>query len=141
MILGTPVDEETLERLRALKRQREEPKPPPEPIPPPLVPPRPADELPRAASGVRDLAVEYGWEVDATYWMTGKEVDNVMLRGRRRDLGWLAVWEGGKFDFALTLAGRRAERVGSKQLKEWVQQRDEECRVCHRSPPNEECEA
>lgn len=140
-VLGRPVDEQTLQRLHrnagetAAKTVKE--------YGVPLVAPRPATdgETPGSAKKMRELGLEYGWEVmgRVTYYQTALGDEVVVLRLRRGDLGAVAVWEArGKahkwtFTEGYTRCGPRTEQVGSEQLKAWLKARDERCPDCGRS--------
>jgi hypothetical protein len=141
-VLGTPVDEVTLDRLRKLATERHDKKVAVRVVEPPMPPP---------AVRLMETAVDYGWGVrgDPTYYVSGERVEVVVLRLRRADLGALGVWERkpGKnwtYGFGLTLARGHTKQVGSNSLTSWVKQRDERCDTCGRSSlthNDEECDA
>lgn len=138
-ILGTPVDEATLDRQRELAKPKKAPGPPPPPEPP-MVPPRlaKASEIPDRAASMRQLAIDYEWTVEPpTYIQTAAGIEWVILRGWRRNLRFVSVWERRPKDDATwtfqdgyTLAGPRLHQVGSKQLTEWISQREAWCPDC-----------
>ena len=156
-VLGTPVDQETLDRIHRTSKDDEgsttSRRLPP---PPPLVPPRPIEpeEMPQAAGTILMLAGQNGWEAagPVMYFQTGKGVENVVVRVRRRELGAVGCWikspnkaDGQwRFELGFTLARATVEQVGSKQLKDWISQPDEQCPDCGASSvvhDEEECGA
>lgn len=144
-VLGTPVDEPTLERIREDRRralaEKTEKK---AKVAAPLVRPRLAkqSELTSSAQRLQETAEEYGWTVEPIrYWQAASGWETLLLRGRRRDLGFVAVWERRPenktpkwaFDQGWRLASGRAQQVGSDSLKSWLTARDEQCPECDRS--------
>lgn len=143
-ILGTPVDQATLDRIhRPVVEQEatvveEGPRPP-------LVAPRPATaeelESSQSVSGLLKLLEPHRWELlePVAYFQAADGVEYMVLKARRRDLGLVVSWrrrpskgtwelEGG-----YRLATGRTSQVGSEQLKDWIAQRDERCPDCGRS--------
>lgn len=152
-VLGTPVDEETLERLRRSLRPEEvvEEEPPP---PLPLVLPRAAtvEEVGLKKSSPRQmlgLLEENGWTLveEPIYFQAVSAFEYLVVRARRRDLGMVVSWERRpgdtwSFEHGFEVAAKHFQQVGSKQLKTWVTQRDEECPECGASSAvhdDEEC--
>jgi len=140
-VLGTPVDEETLERQRQLRRdalEAKKPSGPPPPPEPPKVPPRlaKASEIPDRGRAMAELASDYGWTVEPpTYIQTAAGIEWLILRGWRRNLRFVSVWERrpkGTWSFqdGYTLAGPLLHQVGSKQLTEWITGRQAWCPDC-----------
>jgi hypothetical protein len=150
-VLGTPVSEEALQRLRELTATKWATKHivvlEPVIVPPPIWAPRPAriEEVPKSLDSMRELAEGYGWDTEPpTYFRTAKEVDFCVLRGTRADLAFVACWKAGKFEEAFRVGKGLTERVGSNSVKDWIRTRDERCATCGRSSmthDDEECGA
>lgn len=145
-ILGTPVDQATLDRIFRSATPTDEVAPAtPSVIPPPRVAPRPAkpEELEDSQSALQILKLLelHRWELleEPVYLVTAAEVEHLIIRARRRDLGMVVTWRRrpGKPAWELEDAFRVGRRltlpVGSKQLKDWIGQRDERCPDCGRS--------
>lgn len=145
-VLGTPVDQETLDRLHAKKEE-------PVAIAPPLTIETEVinrSDMPKGAQDMLALAEDYGWKMRQKALLTkiGPSRRTVAFHARRNDLGFVAWWKFEKnkwgFDWAfLTVGGRpRAEQVGSNSLKDWIKQPVVMCPACSRSEiaaDHEEC--
>lgn len=146
-VLGTPVDEASLARIRTA---------PPEPVVkvapgPPTVPPRPVEEgeLCQSARGLLRLLEEQRWVLveEPVFFETAVGVQFLVVRARRRDLGVVASWIRRRewvFESGWEVARRGFRQVGFKQLKDWVGQWDEQCPDCGASSAahdDEECDA
>jgi hypothetical protein len=143
-VLGTPVDKATLDRIHRSEEAPVMTKISTEP----LVRPRPATagELAQCSSAeafVRNLSPE-GWRVvgSPTYFQSADATEYLIVKTRRRDLAAVGCWrrrpprEDGvprpwEFEEGWTLGVQYPfQRVGSKQLKNWIQQRAQFCADC-----------
>lgn len=142
-VLGTPVDAETLDRIhRPEVEDSTTPATPRIPTAPPLVPPRPVKppEMPQSVGTILALAADHRWQAvePPMYFQTAQGVEHVVVKMRRRDLGFVAAWlrsprkaDGQwRFESGYSLARATVEQVSSKQLKDWITQRQEWCPDC-----------
>lgn len=144
-VLGTPVDPATLDRIH---------RPPapevydvdagPAEILPPIVPPCPATaaqlEESQSASQLLTLLELHRWTLvePPAYFMTAKGEEFMVAKARRNDLGVVAAWRRRperrwELDDAYQLGTGITSQVGSKQLKDFITQREERCPDCGRS--------
>lgn len=137
-VLGRPVDPATLQRLHRKPVEAVQTLPEPEEPAVPIVPPRDAteEEIPDSARRMRELLVEHGWATQVRYYQTSIGDEAVVVRGRRLDLGAVAVWErrAGKEGYGFVQGFTRCRavtwQVGSTHLKDWIRQPLEECPDC-----------
>lgn len=151
-ILGTPVDQATLDRIHRAPRT-EEPKRKPKPPQAVLFGSWPAQdhmfEDSQSISGMLKLADEEGWEtLERLYRELTDGTEYIIVKLRRGDLGAAAIWTRGKndtwvFDEGYALSHRGFRQVQSTSLKEWLKTRPEDCPDCGRSSyvhtPQGEC--
>lgn len=152
-ILGTPVDQATLDRIH---------RPPSDEVSAPEKPPTPqiverwlvsADDASeyQSVSSMLKLAALEGWTVlRLEYRGRADGVEYLLMSARRRDLGALAIWRFNRekasweFDTGWRRTVRGVSQVGSSALKTWLKTRDEQCPDCGASSAvhrPEECAA
>lgn len=151
-VLGTPVDQATLDRLHR-------PEAPAEVDAdladrPPLVRARLATaeeaESSMSCQQILRLLDTYRWKLlegGPWYFRAADDVQYLILKARRRDLGVIVSWRhrprkgAWELECAYRVAQGLTGQVGSEQLKQWISARDERCPDCGRSSVvhGEEC--
>lgn len=143
-VLGTPVDQESLDRIHRPKKEVQDADPHPEVVRPPLVASRPArpEELEesQSASQLLRLLEDHRWELieQPHYFVAATGIEYFVVRARRRDLAVIVTWrrrltKKWELELAIRVAQGLTRQVGSEQLKDWIKQRDERCPECGRS--------
>lgn len=138
-ILGTPVDQATLDRIHRPEVSEvvvKEKPPTPQIVERWAVDNDEAMEY-QAVAAVLKLAAAEGWEVlRLEYRRRADGLEYLLLASRRRDLGAVAIWRFNRekasweFDTGWRRTIRGISQVGSNALKAWLKTRDEECPDC-----------
>lgn len=140
-VLGTPVDSSTLDRIFRPEQQPVVE----EPVDlTPRVAPRPAkaEELEESQSATQLLKLlELNrWVLleEPVYLVTAADVEHLIIRAWRRDLGVVASWrrrpgKNWELEYGIQVGKDLTRQVASEQLKNWIGQRDERCPDCGRS--------
>lgn len=149
-VLGTPVDQATLDRIHRPPTEEDSA---PEPVDlAPRVRARLATaeeaESSQSCQQIMRLAETYRWQIEGPWYFQGADaVEYLVLRLRRRDLGAVVSWRrrprkgAWEMEFAYRVGQGLTGQVGSEQLKLWITARGERCPDCGRSSVvhGEEC--
>lgn len=142
-VLGRPVDEATLVRLRAMKeeaRRKKQVVTETKEIGAPLIFPRIAadHELAPAAKSLMVLLSEYDWVLvnSPVFYQTAESLEACIIRASRADVSVVGCWErpsrekSWAYRDGFVVCHGLVRQVGSEQLKASIRQRDERCPDC-----------